>query len=97
MKLDDSILTSPRFAIVPQIDLDQDDLAAIGPSTPINIVKFVPVYLQSTWYNCSATECMYFDADDTPATSGRRSSIPARDRPRGVFSKGPGARPMSIW
>jgi hypothetical protein len=51
---------------VPQIDLDQDDLSAIGPSTPINIVKFVPIYLQSTWYNCSATECMYFDADDAP-------------------------------
>ena len=67
VKFDSSILTSPRFAIVPQIDLDQDDLAAIGPSTPINIVKFVPIYLQSTWYNCSATECMYFDADDAPA------------------------------
>lgn len=67
VKLNNSILTSPRFALVPQIDLDQDDLAAIGPSTPINIVKFVPVYLQSTWYNCSATECMYFDADDAPA------------------------------
>jgi len=66
VKLASSILTSPRFALVPQIDLDQDNLAAIGPSTPINIVKFVPIYLQSTWYNCSATECMYFDADDTP-------------------------------
>jgi len=67
VQLDSSILNSPRFALVPQIDLDQDDLGAIGPSTPINIVKFVPIYLQSTWYNCSATECMYFDADDAPA------------------------------
>jgi len=66
VRLDNSLLTSPRFALVPQIDLDQGSLSAIGPSTPINIVKFVPIYLQSTWYNCSATECMYFDADDAP-------------------------------
>jgi len=66
VKFSSSILTSPRFAIVPQIALAQDDLAAIGPSTPINIVKFVPIFLQSTWYNCNANDCMLFPAADDP-------------------------------
>jgi len=69
VKFSEALLQSPRFALIPQLDVDQAAIGAIGPNAKaaINIIKFVPVYLQATWYNCSAVECMYFDADDAPA------------------------------
>ncbi len=69
VKFGSTLLQSPRFALVPQLDISQAAIGAIGPNakSAINIIQFVPVYLQASWYNCSAVECMYFDADDAPA------------------------------
>jgi len=69
VKFTDDLLDSPRFALVPQVALDQANIGLIGtnPANAANIIKFVPVYLQATWYNCSAVECMFFPADNTTA------------------------------
>ncbi len=69
VKFTDALLDSPRFALVPQVALDQADIGLIGtnPANAANIIKFTPVYLQASWYNCSAVECMFFTADDTTA------------------------------
>lgn len=84
VKLDDRILASPRFAIVPQIDANQANIGTLGPTSKraINIVKFVPVYLQSSWFNCSATGCMEFASD--PAETPQPAAIPQ------VFDPGEG-------
>ena len=68
VKFSNALLNSPRFALVPELDLSQEDLDDLSPSStkPTKILGFVPVYLQATWYECTATECkMRFVADDT--------------------------------
>lgn len=62
------ILDSPRFALVPQLWLNEAALEAAGPGTNVNIKLFRPVYIQTTFWNCSATECMAFEryGDSSP-------------------------------
>jgi hypothetical protein len=46
------------------LDLDAAAIGNLSPSTATNIVEFAPVYLQASWYNCSASECMTFESAD---------------------------------
>ena len=64
VKFNDDLLESPRFALAPVIDLDEDDIGNISPSQATNIVEFAPVYLQASWYNCSASQCVEFATAD---------------------------------
>ena len=85
VKFTDGLLDSPRFALVPQVALDQSEIGLIGtnPANAANIIKFIPVYLQATWCNCSAVQCMFFPADNTTAPE---------DTPM-VFDPGEGSDP----
>ncbi len=72
---DDAILDSPRFALIPRLWLNQAQLDGAGPGTFHNIKEFVPVYVQTTFWNCSAVECMAFETFDD-ATPGDPSDDP---------------------
>ncbi len=54
----EAILESPRFALVPRLWLNQTLLDAATPNSRAVIQDFVPVYIQSTYWNCvnSATK-----------------------------------------
>lgn len=53
----DAMLTSPRFALVPQLHASGSQLDSMSPNTATNIKSFIPVYIQSTFWNCDAVEC----------------------------------------
>ena len=75
--------TSPRFAWVPRVNIDPDS----GGSGFYTIEDFLPVYLQTTYYNCNSSECrLAFDPGQSSSgacvgfseacgypTNGRRS------------------------
>ena len=50
-----ALLDSPRFAIVPRLWLTNDELNVVNPNKRANIKEFVPVYIQSTFWNCNST------------------------------------------
>ncbi|MEN8114149.1 MAG: Tad domain-containing protein [Actinomycetota bacterium] len=52
-----ALVSSPRFALVPKMWANQTTLDALTPGTATNIQEFVPVYLQSTFWNCDSVEC----------------------------------------
>ena len=54
---DAKMLTSPRFALVPQLHVNQAQLAGMTPNTFTNIKSFLPVYVQATFWNCNSTDC----------------------------------------
>ncbi|MEN8114151.1 MAG: Tad domain-containing protein [Actinomycetota bacterium] len=85
------ILESPRFAFVPRVYLNEALLDGAGPGTIHNIKEFVPVYLQTTFWTCSAADasCMAFEAfgDETP-------DDPSDDRQ--FFSPGEGDKPGCV-
>jgi hypothetical protein len=56
----DEIATSPRFALVPELWINEAALDVAVPGTRVNIQSFLPVYLQAAFFNCNATECMVF-------------------------------------
>lgn len=88
-KFVDAILTSPRFALVPELEIDEATLAVTTPGTPVNIKAFLPVYLHAAFFNCSATECMVFSTyeDLDPAEPGY---TPEFDNDRMFFAPGEG-------
>jgi hypothetical protein len=71
----DAILSSPRFALIPRLWLNQAQLDGAGPGTFHNIKEFVPAYVQTTFWNCSAVDCMAFERFDD-ATPGDPSDDP---------------------
>jgi hypothetical protein len=54
---DDKMLTSPRFALVPQLHVNGAQLNGMTPNTFTNIKAFIPVYIQATFWNCNSTDC----------------------------------------
>jgi hypothetical protein len=53
----EAILQSPRFAIMPQLFLNQNELDAIsGSSSFVNIKRFIPGYIQKTFWNCTSSD-----------------------------------------
>lgn len=55
--VDTTMLTSPRFALVPQLHVNGAQLDALTPNTATNIEAFMPVYIQGTFWNCNSTDC----------------------------------------
>jgi hypothetical protein len=87
------ILTSPRFALVPQLDLTQAQLDATTPGTAVNIKDFIPVYLHATFFNCNAgatPQCMVFETD---TGIQREFFAPGQGTLEGCIVQGGGCKP----
>jgi hypothetical protein len=61
-----SLLTSPRFAVVPSLDYVHCDFASQYPDCLtggdwVHVLDFIPLYVQGTWYDCGnpAAECLF--------------------------------------
>jgi hypothetical protein len=89
----DDILTSPRFALVPQLDMTQAQLDATTPGTAVNIKDFIPVYLHATFFNCNAgapPQCMVFE---TETGVQQEFFAPGQGTLEGCIVQGPGCQP----
>ena len=66
----EDILTSPRFALVPRLWIKKIVLDPTPSNNFTNIMDFVPVYIQSTYWNCSADGSPLYDEDGEPILDG---------------------------
>lgn len=78
-KFNETLLTSPRFAVVPRLDYIRCDDNASDPQCLqgaewLDILGYVPVYLQGTWFTCKGpgaptNDCL-FQPDNYPGDYG---------------------------
>lgn len=89
MIFDDSLLESPRFAIVPRLNYNS------GSQTGTkwwDVLGLQPVYLHTTWYTCSngnPNECLFLP-DDFPDLPGYDATV--RDSYSILFNPGEGSQ-----
>ncbi|HSJ71239.1 MAG TPA: pilus assembly protein TadG-related protein [Acidimicrobiia bacterium] len=99
VKFNDDLLSSPRFALAPVIDLVEADIGNISPSKATNIVEFAPIYLQASWYNCSANQCAEFiTADGWVDGEGSPPEVfePGEGTEEGCFPQAGGCKNISV-
>lgn len=56
------LIESPRFAVVPSLSYES---GAMSGASGYAILDLIPVYIQSTWYDCTGTgvDCLFHPAD----------------------------------
>lgn len=92
---DATMLTSPRFALVPQLHVDGATLNSMTPNTFTNIKAFIPVYIQATFWNCDASvpDCAMRFRTFEDAKADELAGVPKNDPTNDLmfFSPGEGA------